>query len=336
MLHLRKIASAECSSHPRGVFKWEIGLNAYFSAFDLARNRNADISAFMNPAQLLRSIACCSASLVVTLIASCSSMNSKTPPPLNPMMTFSDGAGPITAGNRSGGYAINNKSIDNLLTPGSSTPIKDRPGLGTSAGREQYSVLESARMLRKSDTPDAVDSFHYNDEVGAKAMAGILGGSMSKRSGLFAAAGERLKVGLVRYGNVFPHYEVNGKRIVIGENGSHYEVRLENRTKKRIEVVLSVDGLNVLTGKSASPRQRGFVLDPKEMYDVDGFRKDSTTARSFVLGSVASSKAAAKGAAGNVGVIGLAVFEEDEARAKAELRREQLARENANAFPGAR
>lgn len=251
-------------------------------------------------------------------------------------MPFPGGSDPITAGNRSGGYAINNKSIDNLLTPGASTPIKDRPGLGTSAGREQYSVLENARMLRKSDMPDAVESFHYNDEVGAKAMAGILGGSMSKRSGLFATAGERLKVGLVRYGNVFPHYEVNGKRIVIGENGSHYEVRLENRTKKRIEVVLSVDGLNVLNGKSASPKQRGFILEPKETYDVDGFRKDNTTARSFVLGSVANSKAAAKGGASNVGVIGLAVFEEDEVRTKAELRKEQLAREGANAFPGVR
>ena len=187
--------------------------------------------------------------------------------------------------------------------------------------------------MRKSDTPDAVESFHYNDEAGAKTMAEVMGGSMSKRSGLFPAAGERLKVGLVRYGSIYPHYDVSGKHIVIGENGSHYEVRLENRSKKRLEIVLSVDGLNVISGKAASPKQRGFVLEPKEAYNVDGFRKDSTTVRSFVFGSVARSKAAAKGAAGNVGVIGLAVFEEDEARVKAELRKEQLARENANAFP---
>ncbi|MDB6006078.1 MAG: putative outer rane lipoprotein [Prosthecobacter sp.] len=113
-------------------------------------------------------------------------------------------------------------------------------------------------------------------------------------------------------------------------------MRLENRTKKRIEIVLSVDGLNVLNGKAASPKQRGFILEPKETYEVDGFRKDDTTARSFVFGSVSRSKAAAKGAAGNVGVIGLAVFEEDEVRAKAELQREQLARQNANAFPVSR
>lgn len=256
----------------------------------------------------------------------------KSPAPIMPIHS----GGPITSGNRSGSFAISNSSIDNLLAKGSTTPIQDRPGLGTSAGREQYSVLEDARLIRKTATPDAVESFHYNDETGAKAMAEILGGSMSKRSGLFEAAGERLKVGLVRYGDVFPHYEVHGKRIVIGQNGSHYEVRLENRTKKRIEVVLSVDGLNVLSGKTASPKQRGFVLEPKEVYNVDGFRKDSTTVKSFVFGSVARSKAASSGGAGNVGVIGLAVFEEDEARVKAELLKEQQAREGANAFPGAR
>ena len=244
--------------------------------------------------------------------------------------------GPITSGNRSGGYSVNKSSIDNLLSADATTRVQDRPGLGTSAGQERYSQLETTRMLRKSDAPDAVESFHYNDEAGAKAMAGVLGGSMTKHSGLFPAAGERLKAGLVRYGHAYPHYDVNGKRIVVGENGGHYEVRLENRSKKRIEVVVSVDGLNVLTGKAASPKQRGFVLEPKEVYDVDGFRKDSTTVKSFVFGSVARSKAASSGGASNVGVIGLAVFEEDEVRAKAELQREQLARENANAFPGTR
>ncbi|MFC5455173.1 hypothetical protein [Prosthecobacter fluviatilis] len=214
--------------------------------------------------------------------------------------------------------------------------IQERPGLGTSAGQERYSALETTRLIRKSDTPDAVDSFHYNDETGAKTMVEVLGGSMNKHSGLFSTAGERLKAGLLHYGSAYPHYEVNDKRIVIGENGDHYVVRLENRTKKRIEVVLSVDGLNVLTGKAASPNQHGFVLEPKATYNVDGFRKDSTTVRSFVFGSVARAKAAASGGASNVGVIGLAVFEEDEARVKAELLKEQQAREGANAFPGAR
>ncbi|WP_395737639.1 hypothetical protein [Prosthecobacter sp.] len=279
----------------------------------------------MNPAQLRRSFVCCSVSLAVTMIASCSSMMSPAPPPPPPPAPVHSG---ITGNDYdSGSYRSNELA---------STRVQDRPGLGTSAGQEKYSVLENTRLIRKSSVPDAVDSFHYNDEKGAKTMAEVLGGSLTKRSGLFSAAGERLKVGLMHYRDVFPHYEVSGKRIVIGQNGSHYDIRLENRTKKRMLVVLSVDGLNVLTGQAANPSQSGFVLEPRQSYDVDGFRKNSTTARAFVFGSVARSKAATKGAAGNVGVIGLAVFEEDEARVKAELLKEQQARGGANAFPEVR
>lgn len=249
---------------------------------------------------------------------------------------FPFAGGPITSGLRGGNYTIDTHSIDNLLTTGPLTRSKadNRPGLGTTAGSERYSRLENARLIRKSDAPDAVDSFHYNDDTGAKAMVEILGGSTSKHNGLFTTAGERVKIGLVRYGDVYPHYEAKGRHIVIGDAGSHYSVRLENRSKKRLEVVLSVDGLNVLNSKAASPSQNGFVLEPKQTYDVDGFRKDSNTVRTFQFGSVAASQAAKKGGANNVGVIGLAVFEEDEARAKAELVREQMARNNATAFPG--
>lgn len=283
----------------------------------------------MNPTTMLRCLACVTITACLMLLSSCGTMDT------TPSGSFAAGAGPITSGLRSGNYFISPKTIDSML--GDRAPatarVESRPGLGTTAGQEQYSRLERARLIRKSSAPDAVDSFHYNDEPGARAMVGILGGSTTKHGGLFDLAGERLKAGLVRYGHAYPHYEASGKRIVIGDAGSHYEVRLENRTKKRLEIVLSVDGLNVLTGNSASPSQHGFVLEPRQTYDVDGFRKDSTTVRSFQFGSVAASKAAAKGGAGNVGVIGLAVFEEDEARAKAELQHEQLVRENANAFP---
>lgn len=287
----------------------------------------------MKPNILFRCFALASLSAAVVFSSSCMSHAPMPAPPPAPVVP--DGGGSVSSGLRSGNYALSNNSIDYLLSsPEASRKPDDRPGLGTSAGSERYSRLEDAKLIRKSGVPDVVDSFHYNDEKGAKAMVEILGGSTSKHSGLFDAAGERLKIGLVRYGGAYPHYEAKGRRIVIGDAGSHYEVRLENRSKKRLEIVLSVDGLNVLTNKPASPKQRGFVLEPKETYDVDGFRKDSNTVRTFQFGSVAASQAAKKGGAGNVGVIGLAVFEEDEARAKMELKREQFVRENATAFPG--
>jgi general secretion pathway protein D len=45
------------------------------------------------------------------------------------------GGGPVTSGNRSGGFAINNSSIDNLLTTGSTTATTSvAPGIFSSAG----------------------------------------------------------------------------------------------------------------------------------------------------------------------------------------------------------
>ncbi len=55
---------------------------------------------------------------------------------LNPTGTPSaSGGGPVTAGNRSGGFAINNSSIDNLLTTGSTTATTSvAPGIFSTAG----------------------------------------------------------------------------------------------------------------------------------------------------------------------------------------------------------
>lgn len=55
---------------------------------------------------------------------------------LNPTGTpAASGGGPVTAGNRSGGFAINNSSIDNLLTTGSTTATTSvAPGIFSTAG----------------------------------------------------------------------------------------------------------------------------------------------------------------------------------------------------------
>ncbi len=251
-------------------------------------------------------------------LSSCTSIVAPAPPP----------PAPVSA---EGG--MTNRYADKSAA---AAPLAERPGLGTQAGRETYSQLVTSRLIRKSTVPDAVDSFHYNDEKGAKAMVNILGGSTTQHSGSLNAAGDRLKVSLQHYGRTYPHYEASGRRIVIGEAGQSYGIRLENRSKKRLEVVLSVDGINTMSGKTASPSQRGYVLEPKETYEVEGYQKNKNTVRVFQFGRVADSVAATKGGANNVGVIGMAVFEEDEARAKAELQQEQFLRNGASAFPVSR
>ena len=213
---------------------------------------------------------------------------------------------------------------------------KSRPGLATKAGGEKWSALKNAEFYRKSTGyPGATDLFHYNDADGARAMAETIGGAR-ERSGSFDAAGGRLRVTVESWGDTLPHMEAAGRRIVMGKPDATYTVQLENRTKHAVEVVMSVDGLDVMDGKAASVKKRGYVIAAKSSVSIDGFRKDATTVRRFLFGGVNDSLAAKAGAARNVGVIGLAVYEEDEAKAQAARFAEARRRDGASAFPDAR
>ncbi|MES2467428.1 MAG: hypothetical protein V4675_09020 [Verrucomicrobiota bacterium] len=194
---------------------------------------------------------------------------------------------------------------------------KSRPGLATKAGDETWSAVADLPFYRKTTgQPDAVDSFHYNDETGARAMVEALGGG-HRRSGSFSMAGGRLDVALKgTYSGPYQRYEAAGKRIVIGTPGSSYGILLSNRTKHTVEVVASVDSLDVMDGKPASVRKRGYIIPAKSELAIEGFRVNAQKVKSFVFGSVDASAAAKAGVARNVGVIGLAVYDEDEAQSK--------------------
>lgn len=244
----------------------------------------------------------------------------------------------LRSGLRFGDNAISNDAIDGLLSPEAaprrrSPAPSSRPGLATQAGSERWSPIELRSFYRKATGhPDAVDSFHYNDAVGAKAMADTLGGGV-KRSGSFDVAGGRLRVSVTSRGDTLPRLEASGRRIVIGEKGRAYALDLENRTRRAVEVVASVDGLDVRDGKTAAVSKSGYVIPAKQTVQIAGFRVNNETVKQFVFGGVGNSLAAQKGAARNVGVIGLAVYDEDEAKAKAVRLAEAQRREEATAFP---
>lgn len=103
----------------------------------------------------------------------------------------------------------------------------------------------------------------------------------------------------------------DGRYYVEGRKGERYVLRLVNRTDRRVEVVATVDGLDVVDGKPGDfVRKRGYVLAPWQTYDIDGFRLDMGRVAAFRFSSVNGSYAARTGNARNVGVIGVAFFEE--------------------------
>lgn len=105
-------------------------------------------------------------------------------------------------------------------------------------------------------------------------------------------------------------YQHHGRFYVLGAEGQRYTLRLSNPTSRRIEAVLSVDGLDVIDGKGASLSKRGYVVPAHGELRVDGFRVSTEQVATFRFSSVSSSYAGRKGAARNVGVIGVAIFEE--------------------------
>src|SRR5690606_11632904 len=62
-------------------------------------------------------------------------------------------------------------------------------------------------------------------------------------------------------GRLLPQYRHAGDRWIAGTPGHRYAVRLANTTDRRVLVVLSVDGVNAVTGEDADPSQAGYVLE---------------------------------------------------------------------------
>jgi hypothetical protein len=101
-----------------------------------------------------------------------------------------------------------------------------------------------------------------------------------------------------------------GRAFVVGAPGSRYGLRVTNNTGGRVLVVMSVDGINVLTGETAAHGQRGYIFGPYQTYDVTGWRKSDHEVAAFTYAALSKSYAARTGRPGDVGVIGIAVFTE--------------------------
>lgn len=105
-------------------------------------------------------------------------------------------------------------------------------------------------------------------------------------------------------------YQHHGKLYIAGTPGDHYFVELKSKASERVLTVLSVDGVNVLTGQTASPLQSGYVIDGGQSYGIVGWRKSLDDVAQFVFTALPYSYAARTGRPDNVGVIGVAVYRE--------------------------
>jgi hypothetical protein len=114
-------------------------------------------------------------------------------------------------------------------------------------------------------------------------------------------------------GTTLRTYMSDGRLYVAGKPGHRYAVRMVNRTGGRLLAVLSVDGVNAVSGETANASQSGYVLGPWESTELNEIAQFNFTA-------LPDSYAARTGRPMNVGVIGVAVFTERSQRWIAEER----------------
>ena len=184
-----------------------------------------------------------------------------------------------------------------------------RAGQATTWGPSISSRMTYTSFSRASSKPaDGVAMIWYNDKEGIDAM--------TKKSYYTSSGRKRAAGGMVEWGmksglGTMRNYHANGKRFVVGRNGSKYSLSVKNNARSRLEVVLSVDGLDVVDGKQASIKKRGYIVWPGQTIEVKGWRSSESDVAAFVFSPVSSSYAVLKhDSSRNVGVVGIAVFTE--------------------------
>jgi hypothetical protein len=287
------------------------------------------------------------ASLIAMFISSCTGPISAPHSPAHQMQSEQPWNMP-SSGIRSGDSAVTRNSIDAIMSnpqPHKTENIdailnnpkkskKERPGLATGWGEEKTSLMSDAGFTRASQKPAGVDVIYYNDLEGLKAMAPY----KYKVDGLQKAAGSMIEWGVkgkFGYLTSYKEYGYSGfnKRLVLGKNDQTYAIVIKNRSKSALEIVASVDGLDVQDGKPASYSKRGYIVPAGETVEIKGFRTSESKVAAFKFSTVTNSYANMRhGETTNVGVIGIAVFTEKDVDPWTWMPAEVTKRKNASPF----
>jgi hypothetical protein len=124
------------------------------------------------------------------------------------------------------------------------------------------------------------------------------------------AAGRLAQVQVVdkASGRVLPVHVHGGRYYVAGKPGKEYWIRVRNRLGEDLLAAVAVDGVNVVSGETASYDQGGYILTARSTFDIKGWRKSLEQVAAFYFSRIEDSYAARTGRPDNVGVIGVALF----------------------------
>jgi hypothetical protein len=114
-------------------------------------------------------------------------------------------------------------------------------------------------------------------------------------------------------GNRCKFYHHQGKTLIEAKEGTEYELEIKNNTWSRILCLSSVDGLNVLSGQTATEDDAGYVIPAYSPLRIKGFRYSDSEVAAFKFTNKGNSYAHSQGgceSAKNCGVIGFKFYNE--------------------------
>ena len=188
--------------------------------------------------------------------------------------------------------------------------IAERERLGTRWGEEIRSPVRFVSLTRFwPDRPEAQVTIRYDGRRSA-AM-----GPVSTTRSLPVSGGDVEFSVLNARGTPMRLTPTSGGDLRLqGRSGDLYRLAFRNQGRRTVEVVATVDGLDVLNGRPGSISNRGYVVSPGDMLVIEGFRRSEDEVAAFRFSAPDDAYAAntPQGDPRNIGVIGVALFTLDD------------------------
>ena len=111
-----------------------------------------------------------------------------------------------------------------------------------------------------------------------------------------------------------PSYHHRGQHYIMGRYNQRYMLKVINHSSERFELVMTVDGRDVINGSAGHYGNRGYVINPHSQFNIEGFRRSDSEVAAFRFTTPGDSYAGRLGKGSNIGVIGVALFSEQASR----------------------
>ncbi|QAV24383.1 hypothetical protein [Proteus hauseri] len=175
--------------------------------------------------------------------------------------------------------------------------------LSTKWGESIQSEVQKVDAIRLSQQPYEIAAIHYQSGKSSNNSQKIKWANLDPINLSILAEDKK----------IIPLYQIkNNQYTLYGKENERYIIYLNNINKqKSYEVVVTVDGLDVISGKSASYQNRGYLLRPGDDLFIEGFRKNEQQVAVFRFGLADEGYVNfnTEGDKKNIGIIYVSVFE---------------------------